>query len=479
MSTRRDLLLASAAAAFVAPAGAHAQARTASRARNDDPWRLADEILARVKAPTFPDRDFNIMDYGADREAVADSSEAITKAIAACNAAGGGRVVVPAGWFLTGPIHLKSNVNLHVSEGATLLFKTNPKAYLPLVFTRWEGIELMNYSPFIYAFEQENIALTGKGTLDGQCSTEHWWTWKGRWKQNQHGWKEGMPDQRPARAVLFKMAEDNVPVEQRVFGEGHYLRPPFIQPYRCKNVLIEGVKLRRSPFWQLHPVLCTNVIIRGVDVNSHGPNNDGLDPESCKDMLVEDCFFSTGDDCIAVNSGRNADGRRLKTPTENLVIRNCRMADGHGGLTVGSQISGGGRNIFAENCKLDSPDLDHAIRFKNNALRGGLVENVYFRNIAVGQVRRAVITVDFDYEEGANGAFTPILRNVVVDGLVSGKSTRAADLRGLPKGEVSGITLKNCEFNGVAEPAILRDVKDVRLENVKINGKPATDLRQV
>lgn len=473
MSTRRDLL--NAAAALALPAPALAQSRQ-SAARPSDPWKLAEEIVARIKAPIFPDRDFPVTDYGADPQAVADSSEAIGKAIAACHAAGGGRVVVPPGAYLTGPIHLKSNVNLHLAKGAVLQFKTDPKAYLPLVFTRWEGIELMNYSPFIYAFEQENIAITGQGVVDGQCSTEHWWTWKGKWKQNQHGWKEGMPDQRPARARLFKMAEDNVPVAERVFGEGSYLRPSFIQPYRCRNVLIEGVSLRRSPMWQLHPVLCTNLIIRGVNVDSHGPNNDGCDPESCKDVLIEDCYFSTGDDCIAVNSGRNADGRRLKVPSENIVIRNCRMADGHGGLTVGSQISGDARNIFAEKCRLDSPDLDHAIRFKNNALRGGVLENMYFRDLAVGQVRKAVITVDFNYEEGRNGPFTPVLRNVVVERVVSGKSTRVADLQGFENAPVFDITIRNCEFGGVAEPAIVKNVKNLRLENVRVNGKPVQTL---
>ncbi|HEY9219627.1 MAG TPA: glycoside hydrolase family 28 protein, partial [Phenylobacterium sp.] len=398
------------------------------------------------------------------------------QAIAACTAAGGGRVLVPAGDWLTGAVHLKSNVELHVAEGATLRFKTDPAAYLPAVFTRWEGIELMNYSPFIYAVDAENIAITGKGVIDGQASREHWWTWKGPWKQNQHGWREGMPFQTPARARLFQMAEDDVPVAQRVFGEGHWLRPNFIQPYRCRNVLIEGVSLRRSPMWQVHPVLCQNVTIRGLNIDSHGPNNDGIDPESCRDVLIEDCFFSTGDDCIAINSGRNADGRRVNVPSENIVIRNCRMADGHGGLTVGSQISGHARNIFAEKCRLDSPDLDHAIRFKNNALRGGVVENCFFRDLEVGQVRKAVLTVDFNYEEGAKGAFTPVLRNVVVERVKSGKSTRVADLQGFPNAPVRDITLRDCTFDGVAEPAIVRNVRGLKLERVTVNGKPVKTL---
>lgn len=468
MISRRDVLLSGAALA--------ATPALAAQAAEADDWAMAREIVARIKPPTFPDRDFPITDFGADGEAVADSSDAFRKAIAAANAAGGGRVVVPPGAWLTGPIHLKSNVNLHVQKGATILFKTDPKAYLPLVFTRWEGIELMNYSPFVYAFEQENIAITGEGVLDGQCSREHWWTWKGKWKQNQHGWVEGMPDQRPSRAKLFQMAEDRVPVEQRIFGEGHYLRPPFIQPYRCKNVLIEGVSLRRSPFWQVHPVLCENVTIRKLDINSHGPNNDGCDPESCKDVLIEDCFFSTGDDCIALNSGRNEDGRRVGAPCQNVVIRGCRMADGHGGLTIGSQISGHVKNVFAENCKLDSPDLDHAIRFKNNALRGGVVERVRYRNLEVGNVRRAVVTVDFNYEEGANGRFKPVLRDVLIQNVRSAKSRRAVDLQGLSGAPARDIRIENCDFQGVAEPSTVKHVEGLKLTNVRVNGRVARDL---
>jgi polygalacturonase len=465
MFTRRDLLL-SGAALSLAPALAQAA----------DDWTLADQIVARIKLPTFPGRDFPLEDFGGDPHGVEDSSGAFAKAIAAAHAAGGGRVLVKAGDWLTGPIHLKSNVNLHLQAGAVVRFKTDPKAYLPLVFTRWEGVELMNYSPFVYAIDCENIAITGKGVLDGQCSREHWWTWKGPWKQNQHGWVEGMPNQRPARARLFKMAEDRTPVAERIFGEGSYLRPPFIQPYRCRNVLIEGVSLRHSPFWQLHPVLCENVTIRGVNIDSHGPNNDGCDPESCKDVLIENCTFATGDDCIALNSGRNEDGRRVGVPCQNVVIRNCRMADGHGGITIGSQISGHVRNVFAENCKLDSPNLDYAIRFKNNALRGGVVERVRYRNLDVGQVRRAVVAVDFNYEEGAEGRFTPVLRDVVIQNVRSGKSRYAADLQGLPKAPAEQITFVGCDFRGVAEPSIVKNVNGLKLENVRVNGKVTRDL---
>src|SRR6266481_2159036 len=206
------------------------------------------------------------------------------------------------------------------------------------------------------------------------------------------------------------------PVNQRIFGEGSYLRPQFIQPYRCQNVLIEGVTLRHSPMWQIHPVLCTNVTIRGVHVQREanatdqtGPNTDGCDPESCTDVLIENCYFATGDDCIAIKAGRNDDGRRVAVPSQNIVIQDCRMKDGHGGVTIGSEISGGVRNVFAENCRMNSPRLDIAVRIKNNAMRGGHLENIFIRDIEVGQVAMAGISVDFYYEEGEAGKFIPIV----------------------------------------------------------------------
>ena len=436
--------------------------------QSSDPWQsVMPQILARIKPPKFAKRDFDITKFGAKADG-GSSTEAFKTAIAACNKAGGGRVVVPAGTFVTGPIHLKSNVNLHVSKGATIKFSQDTKEYLPVVFSRWEGVELMNYSPFIYAFEQTNIAITGEGTLDGQSNKDAWWLWNGR---ASYGWKEGTPNQRADRNALLQMAEKGVPVSERVFGEGHYLRPQFIQPYRCKNVLIENVTVINSPMWEIHPVLCTNVIVRKVKISSHGPNNDGCDPESCTDVLIEGCTFDTGDDCIAIKSGRNADGRRLNAPTQNIIVRECIMKDGHGGVTVGSEISGGVRNLFAENCKLDSPNLDHALRVKNNAMRGGLLENFHFRNITVGQVAHAVITIDFNYEEGAKGSFTPVVRNFVVDGLVSTKSMYGLDVQGLPRAPIYDLRLTNCTFDNVAQGNVVKNINNASLKNVKMNGQ--------
>jgi len=423
-------------------------------------------ILKRIQAPVFPKRDFDITRYGAEAGGAKLATESIRKAVAACSASGGGRVVVPAGVFLTGAIHLKSNVNLHVSEGATLLFSRNTADFLPVVFTRWEGTECMNYSPLIYAFEATNIAVTGKGTLDGNSDAEHWWPWKG-------GKAAGAQNQNADRLALLAAGDKNVPVEQRVFGEGHYLRPNFIQPYRCTNVLIEDVRIRRSPMWELNPVLCRNVTMRNVDIDTHGPNNDGCDPESCTDVLVEGCVFNTGDDCIAIKSGRNADGRRVNRACENLIIRNCTMKDGHGGVSIGSEVSGGIRNVFVENCNMSSPHLERALRIKTNSYRGGAIENIYFGRVTVGQVASAVIDVDFYYEEGEGGPFQPVVNNVVVSDVTCQKSRHGLYLRGFRNAPIRGLTVSNCDFANAEKGNFIENVESVRLTNVTVNGKPA------
>lgn len=432
-------------------------------------WADYDAVLARIKAPTFPDRDFAITDFGA--KPGADVSDAIRAAIAACHDAGGGRVIVPAGEWLTGAIHLKSNVNLHVAKGATLRWIFDPAKY-PIVFTRWEGVECMNYSAFIYAYEQENIAVTGEGTLDGGADWTTWWGWNDK--------KNRPLKQKPARDRLNQMGEAGVPVAQRVFGDGSFLRPNFIQPYRCKNILIEGVSIVRSPMWELNPVLSENITVRGVKISSHGPNNDGCDPESSRDILVEDCVFDTGDDCIAIKSGRNNDGRRVNVPTENMVIRRCVMKDGHGGVVLGSECTGGIRNIFVEDCTMDSPNLDRGLRFKNNAVRGGILENVFMRNVKIGQVSEAVLTIDLLYEEGAKGPFKPVVRNVLMENITSSASPRVMFIRGFPGAIVENIRLRDCTFNSVTETEVVQHAGTITLERVTITpAKPAQSLNSV
>ena len=459
-NSRRDLLKAG-----VAALGCASKIWSAAAG---DPWEQAAAIRARIKPPAFPRRDFEITRYGAVADGEKDSTEAISRAIAACNQAGGGRVVVPPGVVLTGPIHLKSNVDLHVPAGATLRFVRDPRRYLPLVYTRWEGTECLNYSPFLYADGQENIAITGPGTLDGQADCEHWWPWKGR---TNCGWAKGQPSQEAARNALMEMGAKDVPLGDRKFGEGHYLRPSFIQPVRSRNILIEGIAIVNSPMFEINPVLCAGVTVRDVKISSHGPNNDGCDPDSSTDVLIENCVFDTGDDCIAIKSGRNRDGRRVGKPSENIVIRNCQMKDGHGGITIGSEMSGGVRNVYAENCQLSSPNLNEALRFKTNAMRGGTIENVFIRNLTIGEIADAILQVDFFYEEGPKGPERPVVRNIEIRDVTCKKAKYALYVRGFPNAPVKDIRLENCKFQNVASANVVENVEGLSLTGVTINGK--------
>ena len=277
-------------------------------------WKNMEVILSTIKAPVFPDRVFNILDFGATSNG-ALCTEAFKQAIVACNKVGGGLVLVPVGDFISGTIHLLSNVELHLVEGATIKFSTNTKDYLPVVRTRFEGSELYNYSPLIYAYQQENIAITGKGIIDGQASIENWWSWK-------DGDKDKLNSQDEPNSVsrLLKMMMDGVPIQDRVFGDGYFLRSSFVQPYECKNILIEGVTIKRPPMWMIHSVLSENITIRNVKLFSKGsPYGDGCDPEASKNILIQGCEFSTGDDCIAIKSGRNRQDYNLGIPSKTSL----------------------------------------------------------------------------------------------------------------------------------------------------------------
>ena len=424
-------------------------------------WETVPGILAAIKPPTFPDRDFVVADYGAVGDGVTDCRPALDKAIAACTAAGGGRVVVPAGdWLVKGPIHLKSNVNLHLESGATVRFSTDPADYLPVVLARYEGNEVMNYSPFLYAIDAENIAITGAGTFDGQAGPQHWWPWKG----------SGNPDQEKLR----QMGEENVPAAERVFGKDHQLRPNFVQPHRSKNVLIEGVTFTNSPMWIINPVLCNNVTIRGVTVRSHGPNNDGCDPESCRNVLIESCTFDTGDDCIAIKSGRNADGRRIGVPSENIIVRGCQMKDGHGGVVLGSEMSGGIRNVFVENCAMDSPNLDRAIRLKSNTMRGGYLENLFVRNVKVGQVADAVVRINLNYDKD-RGQHSPTVRNIFIENVTSERSKYPFYFAGLDDSKIRNVVIENCTFKNAQRPSVIENVEEITLRNFRLLPKEGID----
>lgn len=445
---------------FVLLAGA-APFSTSIAAEGASGWATVPSILARIKEPRFAKRDFRITDYGGVGDGKVDCKSAFDKAIAACSGAGGGRVLVPKGdWLVNGPIHLKTGVNLHLAQGATVRFGTDSNFYLPAVFTRYEGNEVMNFSPFLYAYEQENIAITGAGTFDGQASKSAWWPWKGAGNEDQ--------------AKLREISAGNVPGRERVFGRGHKLRTNFLQPYLCKNVLIEGVTFINSPMWILNPVLCSNVTVRNVKVSSHGPNNDGCDPDSCRDVLIEGCQFDTGDDCIAIKSGRNADGRRIGVPSENIVIRNCQMKDGHGGVVLGSEMSGGIRNVFVEDCVMDSPNLGRAIRLKSNTMRGGYLENLFVRNIKVGQVADAVVRINLNYDKD-RGKQTPMVRNIFIERITSERSKYPFYFAGLADSKIRNVVLDNCTFKNAERAGVIENVEEITLRNFRLLPKDGID----
>lgn len=463
---RRDLLKLLAGAS-IAPMLASAGCQF-----HPDPWEMATRIRSRIKLPSIPDRDFLITDFNAKGDGRKDCTKEIADTIAAASLAGGGRVVIPPGVYLTGPIHLESFIDLHLEEGATLSFIPDPDRYLPAVFTRWEGVEFMGLSPLIYAYEKSDVAITGAGTLDGGADDTHWWPWKGSWKGK---FKDSEFTQKSARDSLFADAEAGVAPKNRFYADGAYLRPPFIQPYRCRNILIEGVTITRSPFWLINPVLSTSVTVRGVTCNSFGPNNDGCDPESCHDVLIEDCVFDTGDDCIAIKSGRNADGRRVSVASENIIVSNCTMKAGHGGVVMGSELSGGIRNVFVENCHMSSPDLERGIRIKTNAMRGGGVENLNVRTLEVGTVRDLIV-INFYYEEGENGPFRPLVRDINIAKVHCVNAERALHLRGFEHAPIQNIKLVDVVVENASLPLRVENVEGLVLDNVIVNGSPLNRL---
>ncbi|WP_347304567.1 glycoside hydrolase family 28 protein (plasmid) [Croceibacterium sp. TMG7-5b_MA50] len=468
--TRRDLMRGVAAGAVLlsVPACVHADLPGGSRAADD--WTPAERVLARISPPTFPARQFDIRQHGALPGDLARTSDAIAAAIDACAAAGGGRVLVPAGEWPTRGIRLKSGVELHVAAGATLKFSTDPDDFLPLVLSRFEGIECMNYAPPIYAFEAENVALTGTGTIDGQASWKNWWNWINREDQAINAGRN------EAQRRLATLAEQGVPAQQRIMGEGAYLRPSFVQFYRCRNVLIDGLTVKGSPMWIVHPVLCTNVTVRGLVINSLGPNNDGCNPESCKDVLIERCDFTAGDDCIAIKSGRNHDGRNIGVPSEDIVIRNCRMRDGHGGVSLGSEASGGIRNIYIRDCRMGGSDLLRALRLKSNSWRGGYIENILFRDVEVDSVGEGVLEISLLYGEpgkprGAKGELLPRrVGGVTMRNVRSRGSLYALDIQSYPELPVDAIRVEDCRFDNVKEGNRLVHAQ-VTASNVTINGE--------
>ena len=422
-------------------------------------------IEQSIQLPKIAERQFLITSFGAKTTATAaQNQKAINRVISLVSKKGGGKVIIPKGTWNTGAIELKSHVNLVLEEGATLHFAFEPKLY-PLVRTSWEGLACWNYSP----------CMTGKGTIDGGGNNDTFWQWNG---SPRFGYKEGVTKESQklgSRSKLLKMAEDGVPFDERKFGMGYGLRPQLVNMVHCERILIKDVKMINSPFWVIHPLLSKNITVDGVYVWNEGPNGDGCDPEACENVLIQNCVFHTGDDCIAIKSGRNNDGRLWNQPSKNIIIRNCKMEDGHGGVVIGSEISGGCENVYAENCVMDSPHLERILRIKTNNCRGGQVQNINMRNVVVGQCKEAVVKINLDYErkEICYRGFEPIVNNVNVENVTCQKSDYGVLIIGRDSLEnVYDINIKNCKFDGVVkEPVkITGKTRNVKFDNLVING---------
>lgn len=343
-------------------------------------WKTIPFDMKKPQLPAIADKNCEITKYGAISGGKTKNTQAFSSAIEDCAGSGGGKIIVPAGKWLTGPIHFKSNIELVVEKGAEIVFSDDPNDYLPVVFTRFEGMELYNYSPFIYAKDCENVAITGEGVLNGQGEK----------------WQEKINKQGHAVRKLYRMASQGVPVEERIFGANEAgLRSSFIEFISCNKALIENVTIKDSPFWTVHPLYSDNVTIRKIRVMTNNRNSDGVVVDSSTNTLVEDSYFETGDDAISIKSGRNEDGLRVNKPSENVIIRNCRVEQGHSAFSIGSEISANVKNILIDHCQFRNTDW--GIRIKSEMGRNGTVEDIWAKNIFFQNIGEA-ITLDTNYK---------------------------------------------------------------------------------
>lgn len=405
---------------------------------------------------------YSIVEFGAEMGDKEKTSQAIARAITKANDVGGGVVVIPEGTWMTKAIHFKSRVNLYLSEGAVLLFSGEPEDYLPPVYTTWEGMECYNYSPLIYAFDCENIAITGPGKVEAVMDL--WQTWFARPAPHLAALKK-----------LYDWAATYEPVEHRqMVGDEAHLRPHFLQFNRCDNVLLEDFSIKNSPFWVIHPYLCKNVVIRGLDVYAHGHNNDGVDPDMTQNMLIENCHFDQGDDAIAVKSGRNQDAWKLNTPCKNIVIKDCLVENGHQLLAIGSELSGGVENVFITNCRVaEGAKMFNVVFIKTNERRGGYVKNIYASHITAGDVSDGVLGIETDvlYQwrdlvQTYEVRLTPI-SHVYLDDITAGQVTYTARVLGQANQPVKNVHLQQVTVRGLkGEKAFILE----NMDNFTVDG---------
>lgn len=451
-----------------------------------------------ILLPSFPDKQFNIVDFGAAGDGKTMNTKAIAKAIAACAKAGGGKVVIPAGIWLTGPIQLQSNINLHVERGALVIFSPNRMDY-PLIETWYEGRPEYRCMSPIFGENLENIAITGDGVFDG--SGEVWRPVK-KFKLTAMQWKEllasgGVVDQKsstwwPSAAAMNgaddieNLRKSNKPPACEEFEKlRDFLRPVLLQLSRCKKILLDGPTFQNSPAWNLHPLMSENITIRNVTVRNpwYSQNGDGLDLESCRNVAVYNCYFDVGDDAICLKSGRDEAGRQRGMPTENVQIYDCIVYHGHGGFVIGSEMSGGVRNIEVRDCTFIGTDT--GLRFKSTRGRGGVVENIYIKRILMKDIPAAAITFNLYYsgqapivEPGQASSFdaeepvpvsaaTPQFKNIFISDVVARGAAQAVEMLGLPEMPLHNIELTNVSIS--AQKGLLgMNADHIKLTNVEI-----------
>lgn len=388
--------------------------------------------------------------------------------------AGGGTLFFPAGTYLTGAIRLKSNITLELEAGATLLFSDNFDDYLPFMEVRHEGVMMKSFSPLISAMDAENITIKGEGTLDGQGKA--WWTEFFRIYVDLE--KNGMRELNKYQP-LWERENDVEALYAETNEDWHgtlkrrFFRPPFIQPVRCRRVRIEGVKIINSPFWTVNPEFCDNVVVTGVTIhNVPSPNTDGINPESCRNVHISDCHISVGDDCITLKSGRDAQARRLGVPCENITITNCTMLSGHGGVVIGSEMSGSVRKVTISNCVFDG--TDRGIRIKSTRGRGGVVEDIRVSNIIMSNIKREAVVLNLKYSKmpiEPMSERTPLFRDISISGLTAVGVKTPVKIVGLEEAPVTDIILRDINVKNAREKCIFENCERIRLTDVIVNGK--------
>ena len=422
---------------------------------NDFPSAKVDSIVKRIQIPVIPSYQINVLKLGAKGDSITDNKKAFDKAMALCKKNNGGIIIVPKGIYkINGPIHFVSNVNLKIEKGAKIKFSDNPKDYLPMVLTSWEGTMLYNYSPLIYANNCSNIAISGEGTIDGEGG-KTWKTFKA---------KEGAGKERSR-----EMNHNNTPVSERKFGEGYFLRPQMIQFLNCKNILVENIRIENSPFWCLHLLKSESITVRGISYKSLNHNNDGIDPEYAKDVLIENVTFDNGDDNVAIKAGRDHEGRNnTATPSQNIVIRNCNFKGLHG-VVIGSEMSAGVQNVFVENCKTWG-FLKRGIYLKTNADRGGYIKNVFVRNLKLDEVEDCLyITANY---HGEGKGYQSDISNVHFSDIFCNKALESGIvIQGFPDKKIKNISLKNIEIKSAKNALSNENAENVLMTDVFIGQK--------